>query len=124
MTTTQDTYPTREAVCERLTAQFARDFPGTRVSIAARKMSPVIVIDVIVVPQGQRRQGTGTRIMQAIIEAADANGITLACDPSTDLGGTKTGLMRFYRRFGFRPNKGRNADLSITGAMIRRPVTQ
>jgi hypothetical protein len=62
--------------------------------------------------------------MQEITSFADQNGMTLALDPSTDFGGNKTGLQRFYGRHGFESNLGRKRDFEITEAMRRYPLKE
>jgi hypothetical protein len=41
-----------------------------------------------------------------------------------DFGTSKAFLTRWYRSFGFIPNRGRRADLSVSGTMIRFPSTK
>ena len=86
--------------------------------------TPAIVLSKIVVPRGQRKQGVGTAIMQALVQFADEKGVRLALSPEADreLGTTsRTRLVRFYKRFGFVENKGRNKDYRISEAMYRPP---
>jgi predicted GNAT family acetyltransferase len=78
-------------------------------------------LDAIVVPKAMRGTGVGSQIMQHVIDAADEVGATVALTPSSDFGGSVPRLKRFYKRFGFQPNKGRYSDSSVTGAMIRYP---
>lgn len=74
----------------------------------------------VVVPD--RGQGTGSRLMQQLTDQADQLGVTLTLTPSTDFGGSSVArLQRFYRRFGFQPNKGRNRDYETRATMIRPP---
>lgn len=75
----------------------------------------------IVVPESQRGQGVGTAVMNEILESSRATGTPVGLTPSSDFGGSISGLNRFYRGLGFEPNKGRNRDLSISEALIWRP---
>ncbi len=76
----------------------------------------------IVVPKGQRKQGTGREVMYAITKAADAAGAIITLTPSTDFGATSVArLRRFYGSFGFRRNRGARADHSLSDAMYRLP---
>lgn len=86
-------------------------------SPSARKLT----VSKIVVPPQMRGQGVGSSVMKEITDYADANGVTLALDPSTDFGGSKAGLDRFYSRHGFESNLGRKRDFEITEAMRRYP---
>lgn len=69
----------------------------------------------------RRRQGLGYQTMRALCEAADAAGVAVALTPVNDFGTSKAFLARWYRSFGFVSNRGRRADLSVSGSMIRRP---
>jgi GNAT superfamily N-acetyltransferase len=80
-----------------------------------------LVISKIAVPKDQRGQGAGSAVMQELTEFADRNGMTLALNASTDFGGNKAGLERFYGRHGFESNLGRKRDFEITEAMRRYP---
>ena len=47
----------------------------------------------------------------------------LSLSPSTDFGASSVSrLTKFYRRFGFKPNKGRNKDFRTRDTMLRNPV--
>jgi hypothetical protein len=81
----------------------------------------VITLSRIVVPQGQREQGTGTAALQALVDYADRTGQRVVLSPSADFGGNKKRLMEFYKRFGFVENKGRNKDFAVSETMIREP---
>lgn len=75
---------------------------------------------------GERGQGSGSRVMQAIADYADANGRVVALTPSSDFGGKVSRLREFYKRFGFVENKGKNKDFGTRETMIRdpKPVTR
>ncbi|MHB8107883.1 MAG: GNAT family N-acetyltransferase [Candidatus Cryosericum sp.] len=80
------------------------------------------ILSRIVVPRDARGQGVGTALMQALMREADAEGAIVALTPSTDFGASSTSrLAKFYRRFGFVPNKGRHKDFAVREAMIRYP---
>lgn len=67
---------------------------------------------------GEKSRGVGTEIMRFICDRADEIGAIIALTPSTDFGGSSVNrLKKFYRRFGFRPNK----DYSISETMVRNP---
>lgn len=82
-----------------------------------------IYLSQIVVPKSDRKQGTGTKAMKALVNYADQTGQKIALSPSSDFGGSKTKLVKFYKRFGFVPNKGRNKDFTTMETMIRYPKT-
>ncbi len=104
---------------DQLSQRVKADNPGVKLDLY-RSSAGHVVLSRIVVPQ--RSQGTGSLIMGEITRLADDNRDTLALDPSSDFGGTKSRLVKFYRRFGFVENKGRNKDYGISEAMYRPPA--
>lgn len=69
-----------------------------------------------------RQQGVGGKVMGAITTWADRNNQLIVLTPEAERGGlSKTALVRWYRTFGFVPNKGRKKDFRFTDAMIRAP---
>ena len=70
-----------------------------------------------------RNAGQGTKAMQDIVDRMDAEGAIIALTPDDAFGGNKNRLIKFYRRFGFVPNKGRNKDFRFRETMIRYPQT-
>lgn len=81
----------------------------------------VVKVDKIVVPKERRNGGVGSEAMNALTEHADKHGLRVALTPDDAFGGSKKRLTEFYKRFGFKENKGRSRDLSISHAMIREP---
>jgi len=75
----------------------------------------------IEVPKPLRGSGIGSKIMQRIVDMADAQGAIIALTPDTAFGGSKGRLIQFYKQFGFVPNRGRNKDFSFRETMIRTP---
>jgi hypothetical protein len=60
--------------------------------------------------------------MEDLTALADHYGLRITLSPATDFGGTSVDrLTRFYRRFGFVSNKGRNKDFRIGTTMYRPP---
>lgn len=80
-----------------------------------------VTLNKIIVPEGQRGQGTGSQVMQRVVDWADQNGKTVALTPSKDFGGTVSRLKSFYKSLGFVENKGRNKDFEISETMYREP---
>ena len=73
-------------------------------------------------PQDKRGQGSAREALTLFTEEADKRGVTLFLTPEPmDTGITKTGLQRFYRSLGFKPNKGRNKDFRSMATMVREP---
>jgi GNAT superfamily N-acetyltransferase len=68
-----------------------------------------------------RNQGLGTSAMQESVALADKHGIRLDLSPTNEWGSSKERLVKFYKRFGFVENKGRNKDYRISETMYRLP---
>lgn len=77
------------------------------------------------VPKEMRKQGIGTKAMQELVDYADSTGKKLTLSPGLpdDRHGTtsRARLVKFYKKFGFVENKGRNKDFTISEGMIREP---
>ena len=70
----------------------------------------------------ERNKGNGTRFMQDFISNADKNGWILTLTPDDTFGASSVPrLKKFYKRFGFKDNKGRSADFNTRESMIRLP---
>jgi predicted GNAT family N-acyltransferase len=77
----------------------------------------------IEVEKSKRKQGLGTKAMEDLTHFSDAFGMVMTLSPATDFGATsKERLKRFYRRFGFVSNKGRNKNWQISDSMYRLPA--
>ena len=84
-----------------------------------------IHVSSIKIDKEKRDKGIGTKAMEYLIEYADKTNKIITLSPSTDYGATsKSRLVSFYRRFGFKPNKGRYADYKYSDSMIRRPLSK
>lgn len=70
-----------------------------------------------------RGKGVATKAMQDLIAQADKEGKTLALtpDPLGKGGLSKAQLTKWYKGFGFVPNKGRNKDYRTRETMLRKP---
>lgn len=84
-----------------------------------------ISLDYLWVARDCQGQGTGTEAMRRLCDFADhwRKRILLSpIDRNITTGTTsRTRLIKFYQRFGFRVNRGRNRDWSTRAAMIREP---
>jgi GNAT superfamily N-acetyltransferase len=85
----------------------------------------MLKLDMIKVAKGDRKQGIGTAIMEELTAFADRLGkmIVLYLGQKDDRHGTTSSdrLRRFYKRFGFVDNKGRNKDYTLSYSMYRKP---
>lgn len=80
-----------------------------------------LILSKIVINPELRNDGVGTKIMTDLITYADKNKQIIALTPSSDFGGNKAKLIQFYRRFGFKPNKGYHKSFQYMQSMIRYP---
>lgn len=84
-----------------------------------------ITLNMIEVPKADRKQGIGTAVMNDLVNYADAKNKRIVLTPGLNdpRHGTtsRTRLVKFYKRFGFVENKGRNKDFSISDGMYREP---
>ena len=80
---------------------------------------------MIEVPRGQRKHGRGSAAMQDLTKFADENDLLIYMSISQkdpERGTTsRSRLVKFYKRFDFVENKGRNKDFSLSPGMYRRP---
>ena len=84
-----------------------------------------IKLDQIIVPKDKRKTGIGTQALEELVAFADSVGRRVTLTPATkdDAHGTtsRARLIKFYKRFGFIENKGRNKDFAISDGMYRDP---
>jgi predicted GNAT family N-acyltransferase len=112
--------PFRQFITENLKSlQDTLDDIGVDHSISQNKN--VMSISKIVVSKEKRNQGIGTRSMKAITNHADKHNLKVTLTPSSDFGGTKSRLVKFYKNHGFIENKGKNKDFSTRDTMYREP---
>lgn len=73
-----------------------------------------------------RGEGKGSALMKEIVAFADRHGLRTELTPAVpddNLGTTsRARLVKFYKRFGFVENKGKNKDFSISEGMYREPA--
>ena len=67
-----------------------------------------------------KNSGNGTRFMEDLIRNADKNGWILTLTPDDSFSGSIPRLKKFYKRFGFKDNKGRNTDFETRESMLRK----
>ena len=85
----------------------------------------MIDLSMISTPKGNRKMGAGSAAMEDLIKYADNKGQSIKLSvgmPGDGFGTTsRNRLVKFYKRFGFVENKGRNKDFRISPGMYRRP---
>lgn len=75
----------------------------------------------IIVNPETRDTGVGSNVMQDLVKYADDKGKIVTLTPSKDFGGNVNRLVQFYKRFGFKMNKGHNKNFQFMDTMIRYP---
>lgn len=90
-----------------------------RVSLGVSEGNGRVVLSKIVAEE--RGQGSGSQVMRALADYADATNQQMALTPSGDFGGSVARLRKFYKKFGFVENKGKNKDFGTRETMIRNP---
>jgi predicted GNAT family N-acyltransferase len=108
-----------ESSVEALQKDIERKYP-VDLYLSYRAKTDIITIGHIIIDEGERGSGIGTKIMEEIIDFSDKNGIDLALTPDTAYGASSVSrLKKFYKSFGFVENKGRNKDYRVMESMIR-----
>lgn len=80
-----------------------------------------LVLSRIIIKPEFRGTGVGSKIMEDLINYADKNKQIIALTPSSDFGGNKNRLVQFYKKFGFKHNKGQYKSFEFRDSMIRYP---
>lgn len=84
-------------------------------------------LNMLEVPKTDRKTGVGTQAMERLCQFADEHGLRLVLTTGQrdDRHGTTSSarLLKFYKRFGFVHNFGRNKDYSLSDNMYRDPKT-
>jgi hypothetical protein len=106
----------------RMMAVVSDRFPGVKLDLGGN--GGTITISRIEVPSSDRDSGVGSEIMKMLTDAADAAGVRLALTPSDTFGGSVGRLREFYKRFGFKENKGKNRSFTTRESMVRNPPGQ
>jgi predicted GNAT family N-acyltransferase len=116
---TEELMPTSR-IAEQSLEKIKNNAKVKNVKLDVYENNDTINVSRIVVPEKQK--GTGTSIMNEIIDYADNNSKTITLTPSTDFGATSvTRLKNFYKRFGFVENKGANKNFKFRDTMYRDP---
>ena len=86
-----------------------------------RYSNDFVELNRFIVPKELRKQGIGTKFMKALIQFANINNSMIVLTPSDSFGATSVmRLKKFYKRFGFVENKGRNKNFQLSCGMYRK----
>jgi GNAT superfamily N-acetyltransferase len=86
-------------------------------SIYYSNHSNAIILSKIIVDPSNRNSGIGSKVMDEICEFSDLHKLRIALTPSSDFGGSKSRLIKFYKSFGFVNYKG----FEFRESMVRNP---
>jgi predicted GNAT family N-acyltransferase len=86
-------------------------------SIYYSNHSDAIILSKIIVDPSNRNSGIGSKVMDEICEFSDLHKLRIALTPSSDFGGSKSRLVKFYKSFGFVNYKG----FEFRESMVRNP---
>lgn len=81
------------------------------------KFAHTIILSKIVIDKKNRSEGIGTSVMNEICDFADKHKLRIALTPSSDFGGSKSRLIKFYKSFEFKNYKG----YEFRQSMVRIP---
>lgn len=96
---------------------------GVKIDAYLNPRTRTLGLTKIEVKKDLRDQGLGTKAMEDLVAYADQYGLMVTLSPSTDFGASSVArLRRFYERFGFVQNKGRNRLFEISDSMYRLPA--
>jgi predicted GNAT family acetyltransferase len=108
---------------ESLSKRLIKKHKGVK-TLLLSESDGVISIDMIEVDSDKRKEGVGSSVVQEIVDYADRNQKEIQLVPaiSDKRHGTtsRARLVKFYKRFGFVENKGRNKDFSKKGGSMYR----
>jgi GNAT superfamily N-acetyltransferase len=117
----QESTPIPEGAGVKDVAALIAEDLNINLNVSFRKGEDAFVLEKIVVKEEERGKGSGTEAMKRLMDWADKSGQTVALTPDPVHGGNKKRLIEFYKRFGFKPNKGKNKDFRFQETMIREP---
>ena len=79
-----------------------------------------ITLDKIIM--NNKGNGLGSKFMRDLCYWADDNKVIICLTPSDSFGASSVSrLKKFYKKFGFIDNKGRNSDFNHKESMYRKP---
>jgi len=84
-----------------------------------------IELNSLIIAKENQKEGIGSDVMKELVRYADSKGkrVILSVGVRDGIHGTtsRSRLVKFYKRFGFKENKGSKKDFSVSAGMIRDP---
>lgn len=104
---------------ETIGKNLERRTPGMKVHVYSSQTGD-IKLHSLEVPKEKRNQGVGSHALKNLTAFADRQNKRVTLTPEAEKG-KKAKLDKFYKRFGFKSNRGRSRDFSVSDTMIRNP---
>ena len=96
---------------------------GVRLDVSDPNKDKLVIIKLLNTTTPGTGKGYGHYYMMRMIKWADEYDFTLALTPAIGMGATsRPRLLKFYKKFDFIYNKGKDRDLSHTEDMYRKPI--
>jgi len=110
-----------EKAGKQLESRLKSKYKLEKISISERKDS--VILNMVNVSEAERKKGVGTIVMQEIVDYSNSKGKRIELTPDLIEGTTsKQRLVKFYKRFGFVENKGKNKNFEVSESMYREPT--
>lgn len=109
-----------QKVLDKISSAYSKKHRGVNVDASYDERHNRIRVNNIWIPPHLRNQGIGSRIMKGLSNYADRNNMTSTLTQAPDKG-KKEKLNKFYKSYGYEPNKGRNKDFTTRDTHIRKP---
>ncbi|WP_374228847.1 GNAT family N-acetyltransferase [Streptomyces sp. ET3-23] len=103
-----------------LAEEIQTSYPAVRLQLGIDR-GPYLVVFWILLPESERGNGLGTRVMEHVTAAADLRGVSITLSPSDTFGADLDRLHEFYRRLGFIANTRRGEIGAPRESMVRAP---
>ena len=114
--------PPKPDAPQTMAKNWERKHPGIKLH-AYPSHSDTVRLQTLEVPREQRGQGIGSRAVRAMQNVAKKQNKRVTLTPQAEPGYKKK-LDTFYKRLGFKSNKGRNKDYSVSDTMIYDPKSK
>lgn len=92
-----------------------------RLNVEIDEDTMIAEIKLIRIAKESQNSGIGTVIMQEIVDLADEHDMVLSLTAEGSFGVPTDVLVKFYKKFGFVDNKGKNKYYEANGTMVRTP---
>jgi len=116
--------PTLSNKISALSTSLKSKYPIKDLFLSINSVGNLRIVSIII-DKEHRNMNVGSDIIKEINQFADKNNLKITLTPGLKdkhHGTTsRSRLIKFYKRFGFIENKGRNKDFTISDLMYRKP---